>query len=291
MSSQNCGLSARSLAELALIISRVARSVLDESAAPSPESLRLFWQSSRSLQQRWTKALDGWTADGALDVAFLERLAPRVFACEMAVRTWCTVLAALDRKQCRGDFTRLAHNVVGGLLQIRHGVLSRMLLIPVSEQDRVQGIDRMRRRCDRWTDLLTGPVAVRYDCFDFTFDRDRAQDFGEEGLVADPATGPHAIEHLVSAGLRLTFLQHLPVDPVEEPEFVGLTQSILANVPGQAFHRDGSLRTLLEQRIAVSHQRLESRAMVAIANPDGGNSTTASLTAGSYFSQFNRRVE
>ncbi len=260
MSSHHCGLSTKSLAELALVVSRVARSVLDESAVPSAASLRSFWQSSRSLQQRWMKILDDWTAAGTLDVELLERLAPRVLTCEMLVRTWSTVLAALDRRRGTKDLTHLTRNVVGGLMQIRHGVLSRLLEIPETEHRQVMNIDRLRRRCDRWTDLLVGPLAVGYDCFDFTFDRERARDFGEEGSIADPATGPHPIEHLVSAGLRLTFLQHLSAEPIEEPEFVDLTQSILSSIPHQAFHRDGSLRTLLEQRIAVSHQRLESRA-------------------------------
>jgi len=245
------------MAEVALITSRVARSILDERTIPTTASLKTFWQSCRSLQQRWTKILDDWTAAGLLDVAILERLAPRVFSAEMAVRTWATILAGLDNQRGTDDFIRLARNAVTGLLQIRIGILSRVLLIPASEAVRTEEIDRLRRRCDRWTDLLLGPLAFEADCFEFAFEQERAHDFGEEGLIADPATGPHAVEHLVSAGLRLTFLQHLTAEPVDEPEFAELMQSILANVPHRALHRDGSLRTLLEQRIAASRQRDE----------------------------------
>ena len=257
MSSRNCGLSTRSLAELSLMISRVSRNVLDESVVPSAASIRSFWQSTRSLQQRWLMELDDWSAAGTLDMEILERLAPRIFTCEMVVRTWGTVLVGLDLQGGHDDLIRLTRNAVNGLLQIRNGLLSRLLMIPESGSPRLQEIDRLRRRCDRWTDLLLGPIATGCGCFEFAFDEERARDFGEEGLIADPATGPHAVEHLVSAGLRLAFIQYLPTEEIEEPQFVNLAQSILSSIPPQVFHRDGSLRSLLEQRIIESRMRLE----------------------------------
>ena len=189
----------------------------------------------------------------------LERLAPRVFACEMVVRTWGTILARLDLRREKDDLIRLSRNAVNGLLQIRNGILSRLLMVPDSSSGRLTEIDRLRRRCDRWTDLLLGPIATGCGCFEFAFDEERARDFGEEGRIADPGTGPHVVEHLVSAGLRLAFIQHLPIEEVDVPEFDCLARSILSNIPHQAFHRDGSLRTLLEQRIAASRMRPESK--------------------------------
>lgn len=258
MSSRNCGLSTRSLAELALVVSRVSRSMLDESAIPSPASIRMFWQSNRSLQQRWLLELDDWSASGTLDVAMIERLAPRVFTCEMVVRTWGTILVALDLRRGNNDLIRLSRNGVNGLLQIRNGVLSRLLMIPESDSGRLLEIDRLRRRCDRWTDLLLGPIAAECGFFEFAFDEERARDFGEECQILEPGSSTHTVEHLVSAGLRLAFLQYLPSDEIDEPQFASLAQSILANIPHRALHRDGSLRSLLEQRIAASRMRLES---------------------------------
>ena len=264
----NCGLSTRSLAELALVVSRVSRYLIDESVIPSTASLRLYWQSNRSLQRHWMIELDEWSALKTFDIERLGQLAARVFTCEMLVRTWSTILAGLDRRTGGDDLTRLARSAVSGLQQIRNGVLSRLLQIPGEASDRMLELDRLRRRCDRWTDLLLGPIAVECGCFEFAFDPERARDFGEEGLIADPASGPHPIEHLVSAGLRLTFIQHLSAESIDELEFVVLTQSILSNIPQQAFHRDGSLRTLLEQRIAASRRRLESRATLEFKSTD-----------------------
>jgi len=251
MPSMNSGLSARSLAELALVISRVGSSILDESATPSHDSLKTFWQSSRSLEQGWMRYLDEWTASGNFDV---ERL---------------------ERQRGSQDLTFLARNTVSGLLQIRNGILSRLLLVPESDQNRVLEVDKLRRRSDRWTDFLIGPLAVKYGCFEFAFDPDRARDFGDEATIADPMIGPNAVEHLVSAGMRMKFLQYLPDESVTESEFMGLTQSILSCIPATALHRDGSLRTVLEQRIMASSMRQERRAVFTSSVADGFRSFPA----------------
>ncbi len=281
MSSQNRELSTRSLADLALIVSRVARNLLEESTVPSAASLRLFWECSRSLELQWTKTLDEWTDAGKFDIAQLERLAPRVFACELVVRTWSTVLARLDLQCHSRDLTTLARNVVNGLLRVRNRILSRLLSVPEVHQTRVLRLDRLRRRFDRWTDLLVGQVALNCDCVEFAFNRDRARDFGEDATLGSAQI---AAEQFVCAGLRLAFVQHLASEPVRELEFVGLSQSILTNIPHWAMHRDGSLRTLLEQQIAASRRRSEGRPVPSVNIFDKGvESPHAIALGGSFF--------
>ncbi len=254
MSSQRFGLSGKSLAELALVVSQVAPSMLDDISAPASESLRGFWQSNRLLQRQWMNELDDETNARPQDIELFEQLAPRLFTSEILVRTFSTLLASLDTRLGTDDLTRVARNVVGGLLQIRLTVLSRLLAVPEIDRDRVLKIDRLRRRCDRWTDLLVGTIAIRSNCFEFAFDPDRARDFGEEAMFADTEVRSRPFEHLVSAGLRVTFLQHLSNEAFDEPEFLILTQSILSSIPRHALHRDGSLRTSLERRIYTSYR-------------------------------------
>ena len=252
MSSQRFGLSAKSLAELALVVSQVARGVLEENSAPSAESLRGFWQSSRMLQKHWMNDLDAAANENSRDIGFFEWLAPRVFTSEILVRTFSALLASLDQRLATDDLTRVARNVVGGLHQIRLMVLSQLLAVSEVHYDRVLKIDRLRRRCDRWTDLLVGTIGIRANCFEFAFDPDRARDFGEEAMFAETDFRSRPFEHLVSAGLRGTFLQHLSNQNFDEPEFLILAQSILSSIPRQTLHRDGSFRTSFERRISTS---------------------------------------
>ena len=252
MLSQRFGLSAKSLAEIALVVAQVGPGILEESSPPSSDSLRGFWQSHRLLQKRWMNELHAATDAKAWDIERYERLAPRIFTNEMLARTFSTLLASLDQRLGTDDLTRVARSVVSGLLQIRLTVLSQVLAVPEVYHDRVRKIDRLRRQCDRWTDLLVGTIAIRSDRFEFAFDPDRARDFGEEAIASETEFSSRPFEHLVSAGLRVSFFRYLSNENFDEPEFLILTQSILSSIPWQALKRDGSLRTSVERRIYAS---------------------------------------
>jgi len=250
MRSVEVGLSVKSLAEVALLVSRVGRCVIEDGHEPSPNSLREFWQQARTLQQYWTLQLDAWSAEADPELRQLVELGAELFVSELLTRVWSTVLLGIDRQTGRDDLSRVARNAVSGLLQVRHGVMSRLLQQPDSSASQVAEIERLRRRSDRWTDLLIGNLAGRHDLFEFAFDVERAKDFATESIEYNPATGPHPVEHLVAAGLRMAFLGQLPGTPLTEPAFQQLVQSILGALPQEAFHQDGSLRSVLERRVS-----------------------------------------
>lgn len=250
MRSVETGLSVKSLVEVALLASRVGRSAIEDRCEPSANSLRDFWQQTRELQKHWTSQLNVWSAEADLELRQLAELSTQLFAGELLTRVWSTVLLGIDRQTGRDDLSRIARNAVSSLLQVRHGVLSRLLQQPDSSSPQVAEIERMRRRCDRWADLLIGNLAGRRDLFEFAFEVERARDFATESIEYDPATGPNPVEHLVTAGLRMAFLGQLPETPLAEPAFQRLVQSILGALPQEAFHRDGSLRSVLERRVS-----------------------------------------
>ena len=244
------GLSVKSLVEVALLASRVGRCAIEDRCEPSPNSLRDFWQQTRELQKHWTAQLDAWSAEADLELSQLTELSTQLFASELLSRVWSTVLLGIDQQTGRDDLSRVVRNAVSGLLQVRHGVMSRLLQQPESLSKHVAEIERMRRRCDRWTDLLIGNLAGSRELFEFAFEVERARDFATESMEYDPSTGPHPVEHLVAAGLRMAFIGQLPDTPLAEPAYLRLVQSILGALPQEAFHRDGSLRSVLERRVS-----------------------------------------
>lgn len=268
MDSSHRGVSARTIAELALVISKAARTHLNNSHKPSDTNLKLFWQSSRSLEKRWATALDEWAIAGTRDLTGLEQLAMRILTSEMVVRIWGTVLASVDRAKQDDDLIRVAQSAVGCFTRSRNSLLSLLLEVPEQDQLHAQRIDRLRRRCERWTDLLVGPIAVNSGCFEFAFSPERALDFGEELLANDVATGPNPAEHLVLASMQLTFGPHLSADGENgDVELLSLIQSVISHLPSGAFQRNGSLRSLLEQRMILGTQRSE-RQLELDAGPD-----------------------
>lgn len=257
MRSAEVGLSVKSLAEVALLVSRVGRGMIEDAKEPSSNSLRDFWQQTRTLEQHWTLKLDTWSRDADPELNQLAELATQLFISELLARVWSTVLLGVDQNTGHDDLSRIARNAVSGLLQVRHGVMSRLLQQPNSLASQVAEIERLRRRSDRWTDLLIGNLAGGRDLFDFAFDVERAKDFATESMEYDPATGPHPVEHLMTAGLRMAFLGQLPGTALTMPAFQELVQSILGALPETAFHQDGSLRSVIERRVSSRTLREE----------------------------------
>jgi hypothetical protein len=234
-------LTIRSLGEVAWLASRVGRQMISAKAEPAGSALRDFWQSLRSLQQSWTATLDRLAEGVETDENTLENVAVSLFTTEMAARVWATILAGIDQETGKSDLSRIALNSVNGLMQVRHQLMSRILALPVDQMSRAASLDRIRRRCDRWTDLLIGHVMGHEDIVDFAFDPERARDFAEECRGEEPGEKGSPVELLVEAGLRLGFLGQLPDTALTSPQFQTLIQSILICLPQQAFERDGSL--------------------------------------------------
>lgn len=231
------GLTVKSLAEVAWLVSRVGCQMIESQFEPSPQALRDFWQNTRQLQRAWDQVLND--GEGSQQSGKLEDLAAQLFTSELLARVWATVLAGIDQRTGRNDLTRIANNAVSGLLQMRNRLLSQLLLRSGATESWTADLDRLRRRCDRWTDLLIGNLSGREELFQFAFDADRARDFAAEATESDLNAPP--VELLIAAGLRLSFLGQLPDATLDSPAFTGLLQSILCSLPEQAFENDGSL--------------------------------------------------
>lgn len=242
-------LTVKSLAEIAWFVSRVGRQLIELNAEPSPEALRSFWQNARKLQRHWDDQLNDPRLDSATDRQRVENLMAQQLITEMVARVWATVLAGIDLQTGRRDLTRVATNAVNGLQQIRHRLLSCLLDQPGDNIPAAwtADLDRLRRRCDRWTDLLIGHLCGSIDCFQFAIDGERARDFAEDSQLPDPCARP--VDLLVAASVRLSFLGQLPDADLDPPEFAALVQSILGSIPEQAFDHSGILKT---QRIPDS---------------------------------------
>lgn len=232
------GPTVKSLAEVAWLLSRVGQHSIQNQCEPSPLALKQFWQCTRKLQQSWDEFL---TSDACLEAdskTRFEEIAAQLFTTELVTRVWSTILASIDLQTGKQDLTRIATNAVNGFLQVRHRLLSQLL-----KQDCAASwaadLDRLRRRCDRWTDLLIGNICGGDDVFQFAFDVDRARDFAEEAAESGETARP--VEFLVAAGVRLSLLGQLPNVSLDSPAFEGLVQSIMGSIPEQAFQDDGTL--------------------------------------------------
>lgn len=194
----------RHVAEFAYLLAESAADVAGAPAAVSDADLLELWRHGRAAAQHWLQDLQQLAVEAAAASTTapwrrrLGQTARQVFAAEVAVRLAATLLAAQDR-QLGGTTSRpIGENVFGVFQHLRLRLLE---LLVVLDHDGAE-IDRFRRRCERWTDVLIGPLLVQYAASAYAHDPRRAWELGEEQLQADTATGAGL---MLKAGYRIAF--------------------------------------------------------------------------------------
>ena len=119
---------------------------------------------------------------------------------------------------------------------------------PYMTLERVVGLDRTRRRIERWSDLLAGHVIRRYGLADFAFEIDRALDFGEEQLANGGACW-ESIWDLYFVCLRSNFPDVPLPEGIQADWRDQVFRSILQCLPGSLFIDDGCLKSVRLQRL------------------------------------------
>jgi hypothetical protein len=110
-------------------------------------------------------------------------------------------------------------------------------------------LDHLRRRCERWCDMLMGYLLACGDVSQFAADPRRCRDFAADlGEQSRAAGGRHAWS-LVQVSLRAAFRHDLaPVSPNAEFN-AQIAAAVLACIPQAAFDSTGILRSLWATRL------------------------------------------
>ena len=109
--------------------------------------------------------------------------------------------------------------------------------------------DRLRRRAERWTDLLVGHLAGMHDVSEFAFDPRRASDFAEDWRYRCGLQGSRHAWPLVLASLRAAFQPVLSPESPNAELNARIAASILACFPAELFDSTGLLRSLWLMRL------------------------------------------
>jgi len=219
--------------------------------------LTRYWGCFKAAQRAWIGRLAAYPGEASAASprerpSIWERTEPvlvEVFVTELTARVWGAILTAGDRVRgvCEGE--PLARNALIGQLEARQLALRLMVNGPHVSLDQIATLDRLRRKLERWTDLLLGHVIKRYGLTDFAFDADRSHDFGEDQLQSGDDPQRTQIWDLYLLGL------HAGIPDTPAPTFVAesvrkeIIASIFAAFPPTAFVDDGTLKSIRLGRI------------------------------------------
>jgi hypothetical protein len=202
------------LADVAARVSRISALAPDNLARIDDEHLYEYWSVARELLHRWSHDLSEFAATFS-DMGE-EQFAPAwaaardtieaVLLMDLTTRVWGSALmAAESRSNSPGEKSRRQEKIARGVLlsqaEARFYTLKLLLDDELGRRVDLPAVDRLRRRVERWTDLLLGHLVVRDEVVEFAFELERARDFGEEQLDTVHTPAGDSLWNLVTVGL------------------------------------------------------------------------------------------
>lgn len=238
---------ARELIELAAILA-VHGPARIGSCKPIPRSsLEDYWVASKSRLDRWARGLKslGSTVSSSNDCQrpLVRATLEEILVSEPLTRVWAAVACASDRRHSIDEAEPIARSVLIGHMEARHRVLTLLVRTPAINADYAVKLNRLRRRTERWTDMLIGHLIEAGDVAEFATEPERAREFARDLRDQASAAGGRFATSLVMASLRAAFRQGLAVETPNADLNSQIAGSILSAFPSEMFDATGVFRS------------------------------------------------
>jgi hypothetical protein len=247
------------LVELAALVAIDAPALVRLTKNLPDAELERYWTASKCRQDRWQLALLAFKesrqqligATGGLH-RFALGMFEEILTGEILARVWCGVLAACDARHGVDHAEPVARSVLVGHLEVRCRTLT---LLSTSREIPLGGLselNRLRRICERWTDLFLAELAHYADLSSLAHEQARMREFAAD-VPRDSGGGYSRMRHaLLRSSLRSAF--HRP-EPLPAPNS-DLNRQIAAGVLGcfqpELFDGAGVLRSAWAARLMVA---------------------------------------
>jgi hypothetical protein len=240
---------ARELIELAALAAAHGPALLQSKESIPAEAIESYWTASKSRLDRWGRTLKEFSnrtgfADQRLTAGeqeMVRAVIEEILTGEVLTRVWAAVLCAYDRQRGADQAEPIVRSVLIGHLEARHRVLTLLATHPGIDAEQAVKLNRLRRRTERWTDLLVAYVIGHQDVSEFAIDPQRAKDFSEDLDRHRAAPGGRYAWQLVLASLRAAFQVGLsPVNPNADLN-AAIAASVISSFPAELFDGTGLL--------------------------------------------------
>lgn len=207
---------ARDLVELAAQVAIHGQALARNTERISSSGLQAYWKASKSRLDRWGHVLRKYDRESAELGERWSRnqwpaIAPvmeEVLTGEILSRVWCAVLKAHDEHRGQTEAEPMGRTIYVGHTEIHNRVLRLLATTPVDWENEARQLDLLRRRCERWTDLLISYLAPCCDVSDLAPSPSRMRDFAnatlQSGAIAHSQT-------LALGSLRTSFQTGLSI--------------------------------------------------------------------------------
>jgi hypothetical protein len=268
---------ARELVELASILSAQGPALLRGGPRLSSHGVEQYWTASKCRLERWSRSLRSFAVDASrLEPPAVRKLWPllssvleEILSGEVLTRVWTAVLCLYDRQYGGNELESVARSVMIGHMEARHRMLMLLVRGPGIDTEGAVKLNHLRRRTERWTDLLVGHLARYGDVAEFAIDVQRAVEFSQDLDFQTDAAGGRQAWPLMQASLRAAFKRGLaPVSPNEDLN-AQIASAILSCFPADLFDSTGLFRSLWLHRMSNVTSDVEGMIDVLVGSGRG----------------------
>jgi len=249
---------ARELIELAGLVSAHGPVLVRTSGRISEQSIEGYWTASKSRLDRWgrtLKRLSSEIPDAARPTSpsewpLVRGVLEEIITGEVLTRVWSAVVYAYDRYRGTDQAEPITRSVLAGHLEARHRVLALLVSGPRIDVERAVGLNRLRRRTERWTDLLVGHLIGLEKVSQFAVDPNRAEQFADDLRCRTRTGGGRFAWPLLLASLRAAFGHGLSPSSPNGDLNARIAASILSSFQPELFDATGLFRSAWLVRLA-----------------------------------------
>ena len=291
---------AHELVELAALVA-VHGPVFIRGGRISESAIEQYWSASKMRLEGWSTALQQYaetqqsacelvSSEAAMILAWrgVRPVLDEILTSEVLTRVWTGVACAYDHRRGSREVEPIVRSVYLGHQEARNRALNLLIYGRGFNTQEAVELNRLRRRSERWCDMLLGYVVGDEPLDEFSFEPARTRDFASDlmGELNRPLSTFGW--QLVLASLRAAFQQ----SSVEASPHAELNQqisaAILACFRGELFDSTGAFRTLWMERI--NHISSDTEGMIEeLLALDGETSRGLTRTASSTARRFERK--
>lgn len=179
----------RYLVELAAQLSSHGPALIERKQALPRECLLRYWTAAQSRAGDWSKTLKHFS-DPDSDLLPERNTSPaweqvrlameEIFLSEVLTRVYAAVAAALDESRNEREATPVVRSILISHTEARVRALKSLLSgrgVPAT--DAIE-LNRLRKRTERWTDVLIGSLCRYADVAEFAAEPERAREFAAD---------------------------------------------------------------------------------------------------------------
>lgn len=250
------------LVELASLVAYHGDAFLRANSGISRSGVDAYWCASRNRLDAWSMAMKKLETT-AREIAYgkpdradhlraeawenIKPLIEEILASEVLTRTWAVIGCELDRRNETEDIESFVRSILVGHLEARHRLLRLVFNKLQLTENQLRHVDQIRRRAERWTDVILGYLVSSCQVDEFSFDINRVVDFSQS-LQSQQPSGEQT-RSLLLVSLRSSFADGFTGKCPNPQCSEKIAEAILASFGSDIMDCTGEYQQLWEARL------------------------------------------